>query len=193
MAVIPYGAPIANVASGQMGPPIFSARCYSSNTIADADFVQIDGSHAGYIDTCAADVASGIIGIAQHGSSAVYDQIATGIQGVFGSSQENTNLFPGTPGEILVVTLGANIIVAINLPATTGWVSGGTHQANLGTEVGLNIDGTTGFFYADDQEANKVAYISQKIIGPGQGGVGDLGARVYISFIPSVLSPVTGH
>ena len=190
MALIPIQSPIANVASGQMGPPIFSARAYSH--INDADIVQFH-STSGELETCSANVASGIIGIAQHDSNAVYDQITTGLQAVFGSSQENTGLFPGTPGEVLVVTLGANIIVAINLSALTGWVSGGTYQAALGTAVGLGIDGTTGFFYADPNASNKVATVSQKIIGPGFGGVGDLGARVYIAFTPADLSPVTGH
>jgi hypothetical protein len=191
---VPYQAPIANVAAGQLGPNIFSARPYGTGHIAASDFVILDGSHAGYIKTAAANPAV-VLGIAQHDSVAVYDQITTGLQGVFGASQENTPLFPGTPGEVLVVTLGAGIIVAINLPATTGWVSGGTNQANIGTAVGLNIDSTTGFFYADDQESNKVATIVGKIIGPQAlfGTVGDLAARVYVSFTPADLQIFSGH
>ena len=191
---VPFQIPIANPAAGQLGPNIGSGRPHGTNHINNGDFVIFDGSNAGYIVTAAGNPAV-VLGIAQHDSNATYDQVTTGLQGVFGASQENTPLFPGTPGETLYVTLGANIIVAINLPATTGWVTGGTHQANIGTTVGLNIDGTTGFFYADDQASNKIATITQKIVGPQAlfGTNGDLGARVYIAFIASDLQVPTGH
>lgn len=188
MATIPFQKPVANVASGQFGANIYSNRAASH--INDADFVIYS---AALIATAGGNPSGGLIGIAQHDSNATYDQVTTGLQGVFGLSQENTALFPGAPGEVLVVTLGSNILVAINLPSTTGWVTGGTNQANLGTAVGLNIDGTTGFFYADDQASNKVADIVQKVVGPGQGVAGDTAARVYVVFRAAALAVVTGH
>jgi hypothetical protein len=180
------------VASGQLGPNIFSA--IAATHINAADFVNFATANPGQIQSAPAATATGLIGIAQHDSNAVYNQVMTGLQAVFGVSQISPTggLLPTLPGEVLVVTLGANIIVAINLSATTGWMTGGTQQANLGTQVGLNIDPVTGFYFADPTVA-AVGTITQKVVGPGQGGPGDLAARVYVSFNPSALAIPTGH
>lgn len=188
MATIPYQIPVANPASGQMAPPIFSARVGSH--VNDGDFTLLT---SGALVTAGVNPSGGLVGIAQHDSNATYDQVTTGLQAVFGASQENTALFPGTPGELLVATLGANIVVKMSLPATTGWITGGTNQAKLGTQVGLNIDGTTGFFYADDQASNKLGEIVGKVTGPGFGAAGDTGAVVYVSFFAASLAVQTGH
>ena len=87
--------------------------------------------------------SANISGIIQHDSSSVWDQTDTGLQGVFGVSQVNTGLFPATPGQALVATLGPPVLALANLSAVTGWISGGTNQATFGTAVGLNLDAVT--------------------------------------------------
>jgi len=150
-------------------------------------------------------VATGIVGLAQHDSNANYGGTIippAPIQNVFGISQVG-GLLPISPSQTLVVTFGFGVALGINLTATTGWVSGGTQQATLGTPVGLNIDPVTGFYVADPTSTNLVAVITGKINGPfassealypGAGSdVGNLGARVRIVFNLAALAVSLGE
>jgi hypothetical protein len=190
MATINYQPPIAQTEAQLPSPGVQGLP--ASSHCNEADIVVLS---SGQIAPAAVNVATGIAGIVQQDSNAVFADTTSGnLQGVFGSSQINTGLVPGAPIWVLFLPLGPPITVEINLPATTGWVSGGTNQANVGTAVGLNKDGTTGFYYADDQQTNKVAHIVGKVVGPFKGGVGDLGARVLIAFdVATALALVQGH
>lgn len=181
---------------GSPSYPSFNA----TSEVSDGAIVRLGSVTAGEITAAAANDDTLLLGIVQGDSSAVYQQLDTGIQGVFGADNVNTGLLPASAGQI-PVALFLNNPVAINLPVTTGWITGGTHQANVGTEVGINIDGATGIYYADDQQSNKVAFITglaagatgqinngQTVQTVGPGGPGDLGVRVYIVFIPSTLA-----
>lgn len=200
--LIPYQIPTVEV-PGSQGSPLFPSYNATAE-VSDGAIVRLGSTTAGEITAAAADDDTLLLGIVQGDSSAVYQQLDTGIQGVFGADNVNTGLLPASAGQIPVALFAPPAIVAINLPATTGWISGGAHQAAVGTEVGIGLDGTTGIYYADDQAANKVAVIVAKVQGAtgqinngqtvqvsGPGGVGDLGARVYIAFIASTLA-VTG-
>ena len=199
MAATQITAPIANVPASIVGPTTVSLP--ASSHVHDADIVVLS---AGSIAPAAANASGSIAGIAQHDSNAVFAQIDTGLQGVFGYFQ-GAPLLPPDPGYVIVVPLGAPIIVEINLTATTGWVSGGTQQANIGTAVGLAIDPGTGFYLADPTASNTVAVIVGKPQGvpaglggagvpfPSKGGVGDTGARVYIAFNAAALAIQQGH
>lgn len=188
--------PPLNTAGGQ---PIFSATIGGTH-INDASFVKLA---AGVIVPCVAGDNANISGIIQHDSSAVWDQQDTTLQGVFGASQVNSGLFPAAPGQALVATLGPPVLAVANLSAITGWISGGTNQANFGTPVGLNLDPTTGFYYFDPTQA-RVGIISGIFTGDGNMilGVprvptpisltGNLGARVAVTFDQTVLNPVQG-
>jgi hypothetical protein len=87
----------------------------------------------------------------------------------------------------MYASLGGPASLEINLTAVTGWISGGTYQAYVGLAVGINIDPVTGFYVMDPNASNKVATIVQKLNGPSAGDVGDLGARVLVTFTPSTL------
>lgn len=150
-------------------------------------------------------VAGGIVGLAQHDSNANYGGTIfppAPIQNVFGVSQVG-GLLPISPLQTLVVTLGFGVTLGINLTAVTGWVSGGTVQANIGTPVGLAIDPVTHFYLADPSATNLVAVITGKINGPfassealypGAGSdVGNLGARVRIAFTQASLAVIIGE
>jgi hypothetical protein len=151
----------------------------------------------------AVNVATNIVGLAQHDSNANYagilnPPIAPGnqqLQNVFGVSQVG-GLLPLSPSQTIVATLGYGIECAINLTKTTGWVSGGTQHVNLGSPVGLNIDPTTGFYVADPTLSNLVATITGKVNGPFAvpgDDVGNLGTRVRVVFNVASLAVIIGE
>ena len=207
MATMLQNIPIAQPPAGARNP-IFSARPYETGgvyeDIPDGVFVKINND--GSISQASTNPSGSIVGITQHDSYDVFDQFVgppqgvpvTG-QGVFGSTQEtNTTsggLVPGAPGETLVATLGAPVVVEINLTTATGWITGGTYQANIGTSVGLakvTVAGQT-VWVADPNGSNKVATISGKPTGPGRGVAGDLAARVFITMNAAALAAVQGR
>ena len=200
--IFPYQAPetylpALNTAGGQ---PIYSATIGGTH-INDAAFVK---TIAGVIVPCVAGDVANISGIIQHDSSAVWDQTDTSLQGVFGASQVNTGLFPATPGQALVATLGPPVLALANLSAVTGWISGGTNQATFGSPVGLNLDATTGYYYFDPAQA-RVGTVAGVVTGDGNmilgpprtptpvGLTGTQGARVVVVFDLGVLNPVQGQ
>lgn len=200
--IFPYQAPVTylpplNTAGGQ---PIFSAPIGGTH-INDASFVQLA---AGLIIPAAVGANTNISGIIQHDSSAVWDQQDTSLQGVFGVSQVGSGLFPATPAQALVATLGPPVLAIANLPATVGWISGGTTQATFGTPVGLNLDAVTGFYYFDPAQA-RVGTIAGVLTGDGNmilgvptaatpvGLTGTQATRVAVVFDLTVLNPVQGQ
>lgn len=150
---------------------------------------------AGQIATSGNNPANGLAGIATADSNAVLAQNDTDIQGVFGVTQYG-NLMPASPGYVGIIPfgIGSGVIVEMNLAATTGWVSGGTTQANFGTGVGIAKDATTGFFYADPGLGNIVAHVVGKAYGVNKGVNGDLAARVFVAFdVAAALAISVGH
>ncbi len=182
--------PIAVSPAGGTGA-INPVNMTPTSPCAEGDIVVLSGSG---IAPAAANVANGIVGIAQHDSSLNYGgQSPTSTFNpnlLLGISNVGT-LMPASPGQTIVAKLGAPTLVEINLTVSTGWISGGTQQAHLGTPVGIAIDGTTGFYVADPTASNIVATISDKINGPFAvpgGDVGNLGTRILIEFLPAVLA-----
>jgi hypothetical protein len=181
--------PIVQSVAGQTG--VVPLRSFTaSSTCHDGDIVVLS---AGAIAPATANVATGIAGVAAHDSRANYggeaNAAAYAPQDVFGISQVGT-LLPLSPGQTLVAQIITSDLVVMNLTATTGWVSGGSQQANIGTLVGLAIDGTTGNYVADPTASNKVAIIVSKPLGPFAGGaddVGNLGAPVGLNFLQASL------
>lgn len=189
MALISVEMPIAQTPGGANAPTCVSLT--ASSHVTDSAFVVLSG---GTIAPAPANVAGGIAGIAQHDSNANYGGTTAGagpvvapIQNVFGLSQVGT-LLPPSPGQTIVAALGSPVLVAINLTSTTGWITGGTQQANIGTPVGLAIDSTTGYYVADPTASNIVAVINGKINGPSFGTNGDLGVRVLIAMNAAALA-----
>lgn len=190
MAGITYTAtaPIVQSVAGQTG--VVPLRSFTASaTCKDGALVVLSG---GQIAPATANVAGAIAGVAAHDSRANYGGEATASayvpQDVFGISQVGT-LLPASPGQTLVAQILPDDIVVGNLTATTGWVSGGSQQANIGTAVGIAIDSTTGFAVFDPTASNKVGVITSKPMGPFAtgGDVGNLGAPVGVTFYGSVL------
>ena len=191
MATINIAAPAAVLPAGTTGQVPMQSYTVSSH-VNDGDFVVLSG---GTIATSAANIASGYAGIACHDSNANYGGLAAvnpptsaGLQNVFGYGGIGNLIIPPNEGQTLVALLDAPALVEINVSVVTGWISGGTYQANIGTRVGLAIDGTTGFFVADPNASNKVATIVEKIYGPSFGNTGDLASRVRIRMDAAALS-----
>jgi hypothetical protein len=196
---ISYQMPIA-IPNGAVNAVPILAITAGATEITDGAFVKLSSNTA---IACVAGDSANILGIIQGDSFAVFNQITTGLQGVFGSSQVNTGLFPATPGQVRVATLGSPILVEGNLAANTGWISGGTHQAVLGTAVGLNLDATSGFYYFDTTQTEVGTVVGvmtldgNVILGPPaaatpQSPTGLLGARVLVSFLSTVLAVQQG-
>jgi hypothetical protein len=145
----------------------------------------------GTIATATANVASGIVGVAIQNSVQNYGgsiQTTPALNGIFGYSQVNTPLVPADASLTKVAKVYSPALVEINLNITTGWVTGGAQQANIGSAVGLSIDPSTGFFVADPTQSNKVAEIVEAVDGPSFGAAGDLAKRVRIQFYATVLA-----
>jgi hypothetical protein len=198
MAQITVQKPVAQVVAFENVSAI-NYPVETGQSFADAAIVilNVDGT----IQGAPANVANAnlIAGIAQHASSSVMTS-GTSSRDVFGYFQASP-VVSNSNAEVIVVPLG-DVPVEINLTASTGWITGGTQQAALGTRVGLAIDPTTGFYVADPTAANKVATITAKpnsvyTLTPtaltGVGNVGDLGARVDIVFDNSALALTVGH
>ncbi|MDE2097360.1 MAG: hypothetical protein KGL39_08965 [Patescibacteria group bacterium] len=200
---IPYLPPIVILPSGNADLDVVSYPVHSACT-ANA-IVTLGVTTAGEIDPASAnDSSNKLLGIIQAASTSVYNSDGDA-QSVFGTSPFGTSgqaLGPSTgPQTPLVVYMGPPFVVEINLTQATGWVSGGTYQANIGSTFGLAIDATTGFYLADVNASNKVGVIVEKVIGAttqivtaqaeqpvGPGGVGDLGARVRVTFNASAMA-----
>jgi len=165
----------------------------AAGTVSASNTTLLGGSAVGPsgLSPAAANVASGIAGVAvmqsvkNYGGS-INQQPAPTF--AFGFTQEGDNwTLPLDASQTMYASLGGPASLEINLTAVTGWISGGTYQAYVGLAVGINIDPVTGFYVMDPNASNKVATIVQKLNGPSAGDVGDLGARVLVTFYPSVL------
>jgi hypothetical protein len=183
-AVSPVGA------TGQVPLRSFTAASH----VLNGDFVTLT---AGEIATAGINPTA-VAGIAAHDSNANYggtlSPALAPIQNVFGESQIGSPLVSASPGQTLVASLDAPNLCEINLATTVGWVTGGATQANIGTAVGLTIDGATGYWVADPGQTNKVAEIVAVVAGPGTSGSagasganGNLAVRVQIEFYQTAL------
>jgi hypothetical protein len=181
--------PIVQSQAGQTG--VVPLRSFSASaTCLDGALVVLAG---GLIAPAAANVAAGIAGVAAHDSRANYGGEANiGAYSpidALGISQVGT-LLPLSPGQTLVAQILPDDLVIGNLTATTGWVTGGAQQANIGTQVGIAIDGTTGFYVFDPTASNKVGVITTKPNGPFASvgnDAGNLGASVGVTFFGAAL------
>jgi hypothetical protein len=197
--LLPPRAPL--IRNSALGTGVPHENYTPSSHINDADFVT---ETAGTIASAVADAAF-VLGIAEHDSNANWGgqavpPAAQNIQNVLGASNVGLGgLVSPSPKQTIVATLGPNIGVEMSLTATTGWITGGAQQANLGTLVGLAIDATTGYYLADPTASNLIGRIFAKPFAPngpfggGSGFAGDLGARVLVEFLPAYLQATQGE
>lgn len=158
-------------------------------TINDGDFLVRSGNG---VAAAGANVAGGIVGIAEHASNKTFGGSINAQPAptfAFGFTQEGDPGFAANDSLEKYARVDSPAGVEINLLAGVGWISGGTSQANLGTLVGLAIDGATGFYVADPTAVNKIGSISGKIVGPSAGDVGDTGGRVQIAILATAIAP----
>lgn len=189
MATINPAVPQVYMPAGSTGTPLIR-RYSAASHVTDGALVTLS---SGQISPAGANVASGILGFAIADSAANYGgsiQTPSTLDQWFGFSQVDTPLVPADASLTGVALVDAPAEVEMNLTATTGWVSGGSQQANIGTQIGIAI--TSGITLADPTASNKVAEIVELVSFPALGasatGVGDLGARVRVRFLASVLA-----
>lgn len=153
-----------------------------NNIIRRGDFVTIT---AGTLARSAANVSANVFGLAIHGELQEFTEgtPAFGLDysnQLFGAGQVSTatsgGLIPAEPGNVHVNALLMNQLFEISMTSTTGWVSGGASQVNIGSTFGLNIDATTQLFIGDTTQANKIFTVYNISTRGGIGGSGFAGA-----------------
>jgi len=113
---------------------------------------------------------------------------------------------PGVDGNAITLAVAHSSTHGTYTRSGATFTGGVGFNANIGTRVGLAIDGTTGYYLADPEASNKIATITGKPFsipdgeGPpnsqgdlSKGFSGDTGARVYISFDLAALAIPQGH
>jgi hypothetical protein len=169
----------------------------AAGTVSASNTTLLGGSAVGPsgLSPASANVAGGIAGVAvmnswrNYGGSINQQPALLPTLYPFGFTQEGDNFsLPLDASQTMYGLLSSPAALEINLTAVTGWITGGTYQANVGTAVGVNIDPTTGNYVMDPNASNKVAVIDAILSGPSAGGPGDLGARVLVSFYASALA-----
>lgn len=140
------------------------------------------------VGQAATNVAGSIAGMAINDSNENFyagpgGSTNVGSQSLMGSTNSLPPLTPLEPPLDYVLKLNA-CWIEMNLRQTIPY-----YPSLIGTQVGLYLDATSGWFVADTSQSNKVATIVQQAAGvPGvQGSYGDLGARVVVQFIASTL------
>ena len=154
----------------------------------------------GNLVPCVAGDTANIVGIATADSNAVFNQLDTDAQGVFGQVQisATAGLMPFAPAFLLVNAV-YGLLVEMSLSQSYSWVSQATGgpalTANIGTRVGLNVVGGTGgigtynnnqnFYYADPAQAacgTIEALVFRPQLGYNISAVGWTGVRVLVAF-----------
>lgn len=141
------------------------------------------------INQAASNVAV-VYGLAVNSSLATYysgtgGSFAVNEHSLFGAT---TSQPPMNPAEVYmgyVIKLFPYLPVEISLVNSVAW-----SQLLVGTQVGLTLDATTGWFVADPTQSNKVATIVQSADGDFRtlGQTGDYGKRVLINFLTSAVA-----
>lgn len=189
---IAYQAPrLLNSGPSAMDDPIINKYPFTG-TLVEGDILFLS---AGVLNKASANQAS-IAGMAMAGSGQVYHAASNpGVGLNFAQDQTGTALVPGTEQNLGLVQFDDGIRLEINLIQST------TLAASLvGTQVGLGYDATSGFFFVDPGQTNKIAYITQIPGGPdmpfvgsttrgflANGQIGDSGGRVVVAFLASAL------
>lgn len=184
MATIPYQAP-RMVPNGLITEPnIYQIQ--TGSTLIEGDFATLS---AGSLTKAAANAAiATIAGMIRAGTTDSYGAVAgSSRSSILGPNQAGNALIPGTndwpqiigftPGLAIEMSLVQSVTLALSL---------------VGTQAGLNYDATSGFFFVDTTQSNKIFEIVQVSGGPdslfpafanagaANGVIGDSGGRVIV-------------
>lgn len=158
-----------------------------TGTLVEGDIVFLN---SGVLTKAAANQAA-LAGMIPAGSANIYHAASSAGVGLnFGPDQTGTALMPATEQNLGLVEFSGGVQLEISLNQATTLAN-----SLIGTQVGLNYDSTSGFFFADTTQTNKIGVIVLLPGGPdaprgpqvANGQIGDLGGRVVIEFIASAL------
>lgn len=189
MATILYREPAVFVPENAKSMPVRKLTPGAGHTttaiIQRADIVVLT---SGTIARAATNASANIAGLTSHSELTLWksDNTKSFDNQPFGFDASNTATFPADAGQMIVDPL-QNIYLDLNVSNTTGWVSGGAQQVNIGSTGGLLLDATTNLYVFDPTQTNAIMRIYAKIEGPGCGIVGDLGGRVRVQFISGLV------
>ena len=204
MASLIYQLPQAFVDEKSESPgtrAITPTAGHSTTTIIqENDFIVLA---SGFANRAATNTASALFGLTEYSETEMWGgstYAAFSRTGAFGVSSGIGTLLAPEPVQIKAVPLfdiPFDVSLRNDATVSVGWISGGTNQVVLGTQVGLYLDTVSNMFVVDPTQSNKVAVIYDKLYGPtnilpngqyiGNGVAGDTGGRVRIKFLSSVL------
>jgi hypothetical protein len=188
MATIPYQAP-RHVPNGLVTEPNIY-QIPTAATLIEGDVTTIS---AGVLSKAAANAAiATVAGFVRAGTVDSYGgQAGTSRSSVLGPNQAGNALIPGTNNNPQVIAFTPGIMWELSLNQATTLAT-----TLVGTQAGLNFDATSGFFFVDTTQSNKIFEIVQVSGGPdslfppfasagaGNGVLGDSGGRVYVIALP---------
>ena len=122
---------------------------------------------------CVAGDTANIVGVATADSNAVFNQLDTDAQGVFGQVQisATAGLMPFSPAFLLVNTV-YGLLVEMSLSQSYSWVSqatgGPSPVATIGQRVGINVVGGTAHRHVQQQ-------LELHYADPAQAACGNVG------------------
>lgn len=190
MATYTYGYQAPGLAPGvnadQMVPSK-SAPVVSAQTINDGDVLILS---SGNVESSGNNPSGSLVGLALHASGAVFAAGAAGSSNSkystpFGAFVSGFNLAETT--NMHYVPFDGNTEFVFSLATGSDFA-----QSLRGTQVGIVKDNTTGFYYVDPSQSNKVATIVDVVFDPiiiQQQALGNTiaGGRVIVRFLAAAL------
>jgi hypothetical protein len=190
MAVIPYQLPILSPDNAPSGAVITNHLPMASGQTSNKGDVLILTS--GTVESTASNPSGALVGLALHDSGAVFAAGAAGSNASskyvtpFGKFTSGYNEGEVTDMHFLPFDADTEVVFSLDTAITLA-------QSLVGTQVGIDKDGTTGIYYVSTTPSNKVAVI-RKIVQPsalGYGVIGtDTGGRVIVAFLDAALAIV---
>ncbi|MDE2100963.1 MAG: hypothetical protein KGL39_27200 [Patescibacteria group bacterium] len=187
-ATIGYAAPRWIPNGAVQVPNPYQVALNNAQTLVEGDFAILSSNK---LSKAAANAAvATIAGIVRFGNTDSYGGVAgSSRSSILGPNQAGNALIPGTNNNAMVFGFTPNMAFEMSLnTATTLAVS------LIGAQAGINYDATSGYFFVDTTQVNKIFTIVQLPGGPdalypsfqsaggAQNGVlGDSGGRVIVT------------
>lgn len=178
---------------GSKEPDVIKYPVTGGTTLGRGAFAQIA---SGLLTKPAGAIGTGIpasnnVGMCNADSTATYFSGIGGSAAELTASAANSQLFGSTTATTALQAgvdfLGIPVTMAHNGQQFEVSLNQAFAQASIGVQVGLALDAGTGFYIADTTATNKVATIVGQVDGPNKGTTGDIGKRVIIEFLSTVV------
>ncbi|MDE2098155.1 MAG: hypothetical protein KGL39_12950 [Patescibacteria group bacterium] len=185
-ATIAYAAPRWIPSGPVQVPNIYQIAANGGQTLIEGDIAILSSNK---LSKAAANAAvSTIAGLVQAGTTTVYYNASPSTTTLFGYDQSGNALIPATNQNPRVLGFTPGMLFEMSLNQATTLAT-----SLIGTSAGLNYDSTSGFFFVDTTQTNKIFTIVQisggpdslfpaySVAGAANGVIGDSGGRVIVA------------